>query len=96
MLGGILFLAADQDTLWTGVGLLTVYSAGLAVPFLISALALDRFLQAFKEFRRFLPLVEKSSGVLLIMLGILLITGHFAWLAARLSEWTPGFIYDRI
>ena len=96
ILGAILTYAATQDTLWAGVGLLTVYSAGLAVPFLISALALDRFLQAFKQFRHLIPLVEKSSGFLLIILGILLITGRFTVLAAYLTRFTPEFILNRI
>ena len=96
ILGAILTYGMVQETLWAGVGLLTVYSAGLAVPFLISALALDWFLQAFKRFRRFIPLVEKSSGILLIMLGILLITGYFSVLASYLTRFTPEFILNRI
>ena len=96
ILGAILTYAGTQDTLWAGVGLLTVYSAGLAVPFLISALALDRFLQAFKQFRHLIPLVEKSSGILLIILGILLMTGRFTVLAAYLTRFTPEFILNRI
>jgi len=96
ILGAILTYAGTQETLWAGVGLLTVYSAGLAVPFLISAIALDWFLQAFKKFRHLIPLVEKSSGVLLIVLGLLLITGRFTVLAAYLNRFTPEFILNRI
>ncbi len=96
VLGAILTLAATQDTVWAGVGLLSVYSLGLAIPFLISALLLDLFLGAFSRFRRFLPLVEKGSGVLLIMLGLLLMTGMFTILNNLLIPITPDWILNRI
>jgi cytochrome c-type biogenesis protein len=78
------------------VGLLFVYSAGLAVPFLLAALALERFLSAFKRFRRFIPWMERASGALLVILGLLLITGTFTILSGYLARLTPGFILDRI
>lgn len=96
ILGAILTYGFTQDTMWAGVGLLSVYSAGLAVPFLITSLALDTFLQAFKRFRRWIPVVEKASGVLLILLGILLMTGQFTVLSNYLTRFTPGFILERI
>ncbi|GMV07753.1 MAG: cytochrome C biogenesis protein CcdA [Gemmatimonadota bacterium] len=96
VLGAILTYGFSQDTMWAGVGLLSVYSLGLAIPFLIAALALDWFLQAFKRFRRFIPVVEKSSGVLLVFLGILLMTGTFTWLSGLLTQFTPAFILERI
>jgi cytochrome c-type biogenesis protein len=82
--------------MWAGVGLLSVYSLGLAVPFLAAALALDRFLQAFKRFRRWMPWVERASGVLLVLLGILLITGRFTVMSAWLTNFTPSWILERI
>lgn len=96
VLGAILTYGFSQDTMWAGVGLLTVYSLGLAIPFLVAALALDWFLQAFKRFRRFIPVVEKASGVLLVFLGILLLTGSFTILSSWLARFTPEFILDRI
>jgi cytochrome c-type biogenesis protein len=96
VLGGILTYAYVQDTFWSGVGLLFVYSMGLAVPFLLTALALDRFLLGFKRFRRFLPAVQVASGVLLIVLGILLITGSFTVLTSWLIQFTPDFLMERI
>lgn len=95
VLGAILTLAGTQDTVWEGVGLLSVYSAGLAVPFLISALALDWFLSAFSRFRRFLPMIEKLSGVMLILLGLLLMTGTFTLLSTWLLPFTPDWILER-
>ena len=96
VLGAILTLAATQDTVWAGVGLLSVYSLGLAIPFLISALALDWFLGAFSRFRRFLPLIEKVAGVMLIIMGLLLMTGTFTILNAYLLQFTPDWLYERI
>lgn len=96
VLGAILTYGFSQDTMWAGVGLLSVYSLGLAIPFLVAALALDWFLQAFKRFRRFIPVVEKASGVLLIFLGVLLLTGTFTILSGWLTRFTPDFILDRI
>jgi cytochrome c-type biogenesis protein len=96
VLGGILTFAAVQDTFWSGMGLLFVYSLGLAIPFFLTALALDRFLGAFQRFRRFLPAVQVGSGVLLIVLGLLLVTGSFTMLTAWLVQFTPDFLIERI
>ena len=96
VLGGILSLAGTQGTVWAGVGLLSVYSMGLAIPFLLSALALDSFLKAFSRFRTLLPIVEKASGVMLIVLGLLLVTGSFTILSAYLVRFTPEWIQSRI
>jgi cytochrome c-type biogenesis protein len=96
ILGAILTYGFSQDTMWAGVGLLSVYSLGLAVPFLIAALALDWFLQTFQRFRHWIPIIEKASGVLLILLGILLITGQFTLLSTWLTRFTPAFILERI
>ncbi|MDX1647138.1 MAG: cytochrome c biogenesis protein CcdA [Longimicrobiales bacterium] len=96
ILGAILTYGMTQETMWAGVGLLSVYSLGLAVPFLLASLALDRFLQSFQRFRKWIPVVEKASGVLLVILGILLLTGQFTVLASWLTRYTPAFILERI
>ncbi len=95
-LGAILTYGMAQDTMWAGVGLLTVYSLGLAIPFLLASIALDWFLQTFQKFRAWIPVVEKASGVLLILLGILLLTGQFTLLASWLSQYTPAWILERV
>ena len=96
VLGAILTFAASQDQFWAGVGLLFVYSLGLAVPFLLSALALDAFLKVFSRFRRFLGVIQVASGVLLVILGLFLLTGTFSTLSSYLTRFTPDFILDRI
>lgn len=96
VLGGILSLAATRDGTMDGVRLLGVYSAGLAVPFLLATLALDRFLGAFKRFRRWLPWVNRVSGALLLAMGILLVTGSFTLLAGYLIRFTPDFLLQHL
>lgn len=91
-LGAILTLGMTQETVWAGVGLLSMYSLGLALPFLLASLALDRFLSAFKRFRRWMGVVEAVSGVLLIGLGILLLTGQLTRLSAWLFRFTPSWL----
>jgi cytochrome c-type biogenesis protein len=79
-----------------GMGLLAVYSAGLAVPFLLATLLIDRFLGAFRRYRHLLPWVSRASGVLLIVVGVLLLSGSFSTLAALLSRWTPEALQKRL
>jgi cytochrome c-type biogenesis protein len=96
VLGAILTFGLSQDTVWTGAGLLAVYSAGLAVPFLVTALAMDRFLITFARFRRFMPAVQVASGGILVVMGLLLMTGSFTRLSGYLIRFTPSFILQRI
>ncbi|MDT8436487.1 MAG: cytochrome c biogenesis protein CcdA [Gemmatimonadota bacterium] len=96
ILGGILTFAATRQTMTEGLVLLGVYSAGLAVPFLASSLAMSSFLGAFARFRRWIPLVEKASGALLVAVGLLLASGRFTAMAAWLTRFTPEFILERI
>jgi cytochrome c-type biogenesis protein len=89
VLGGILGLAATTSDLSRGMLLLGFYSAGLAVPFLLAAVALESFLEWFQRFRRFLPWVMRVSGALLVLVGILLVSGEFTRLAGWLQSLTP-------
>jgi cytochrome c-type biogenesis protein len=85
VLAGILGLAANQDTVARGIILLFVYSLGLAVPFLLTSLVMDRFLSFYSRFRRHLGTVEIVSGVLLVAIGGLILSGRFTWLASKLG-----------
>ena len=96
VLGAILGLAATSTDVTRGMLLLGVYSAGLAVPFLIAAVAVESFLGWFQRFRRFLPWVMRASGVLLILVGVLLVTGEFTRLAGWLQGLTPQVLKERI
>ena len=96
ILGGILTLAATQAGLGQGMGLLAVYALGLAIPFLLTALALDRFLVWFQRFRPYIVWVDRIAGAMLIVLGILLVTDSFTLLAGYLQGLTPRFLRDRL
>jgi cytochrome c-type biogenesis protein len=96
VLGGILGLAATSADVSWGMVLLAVYSAGLALPFLIAAVALESFLDWFQRFRRFLPWVMRISGALLVFVGILLVTGEFTRLAGWLQSLTPDFLREQL
>jgi cytochrome c-type biogenesis protein len=85
ILATILALAASQDTVLKGTFLLAVYSLGLAVPFLLTSLGIDRFLSFYGRFRRHLHTVEVASGVLLIVIGALVLTRHFTMLSGYLG-----------
>jgi len=96
ILGAILTMAAAQASLARGAGLLTAYALGLAVPFLVAAVALDRFLVWFQKFRPYLVWVERVAGVLLIVLGLLLVTDRFTLLASWLQGLTPELLKSRL
>jgi cytochrome c-type biogenesis protein len=96
ILGAILTLAATRADVAQGVGLLFVYSLGLAIPFVLSAVALTAFLAWFQKFRRYVRYVEWVAGILLILVGLLLVTGRFTVLASWLVQFTPDFLLERI
>ncbi len=88
ILGTILGFAATEDTVGKGVLLLAVYSLGLAVPFLLTSLGIDRFLAFYGRFRRHLHKVEVASGILLIFIGVLIFSRHFAIINTWLSHFS--------
>jgi cytochrome c-type biogenesis protein len=96
VLGAILGLAATSNDVLRGMLLLSVYSAGLAIPFLIAAVAVDSFLEWFQRFRRFLPWVMRISGVMLVLVGVLLVSGEFTRLAGWLQGLTPDFLREQL
>ncbi|MBI9089481.1 MAG: sulfite exporter TauE/SafE family protein [Desulfobacterium sp.] len=81
LLGSILIVAGNQETIFQGMLLLGVYSAGLALPFILISLFINRLLEIMKRATRVLMYVNKVSGILLIVLGVLLITDHLGILA---------------
>jgi cytochrome c-type biogenesis protein len=85
ILGTILGFAAAQNSVSKGILLLTIYSLGLAVPFLLAALGIERFMKFYSGFRRHMHAIEVASGGLLIALGVLLVLGRFTLLARYFS-----------
>jgi cytochrome c-type biogenesis protein len=85
ILAAILALAAQRQTVFQGMFLLAVYSAGLAVPFLLTSVGLGQFLKIYGGFRRHLQTVEIASGVLLIALGVLIACNKFTLISNYFS-----------
>jgi cytochrome c-type biogenesis protein len=85
ILAVILGFAAEQDSVFKGIALLAVYSMGLAVPFLLTALGIERFLKFYSRFRAHMHAIEVASGALLIALGVLLVLGRFTIISNYLS-----------
>ncbi len=85
ILAGILAVAAQQDSVARGIGLLAIYSLGLAVPFLLTSLGINRFLKFYQRFRKHLRRLEVASGVMLVLLGVLIASNQFTRLAGYLS-----------
>jgi cytochrome c-type biogenesis protein len=85
ILAAVLVLAANTETISRGVFLLAVYSIGLAVPFLLTALGINQFLRFYHGFRRYLHAVEVLSGVLLLFVGGLIFLNRLTWLSGKLG-----------
>jgi cytochrome c-type biogenesis protein len=91
ILGGIIGLAATSGGWRSGLLLSAFYSAGLAVPFLITGLGINQFLGFYKNFRKHLHKVEVVSGVVLILVGVLVMTGQSTQLASsRIASLIPN------
>ena len=87
ILGAILFYAATKDSIVLGIILLATYSLGLAIPFFLSSLALQVFLEYYGRLRKHLRLVSLISGSLLVVVGVLLATNYFALLSRGFNRW---------
>src|SRR5437016_5695684 len=81
----VLTIAAASDKIQRGVLLLAVYSAGLGIPFLLTALCIGKFMTFYKNFRKYLHAVELFSGALLLFVGALVFVNKLTWLTAKLS-----------
>jgi len=82
ILGGIIGLAATSGGWRSGLVLSAFYSAGLALPFLLTGLGINQFLSFYKNFRRHLHKVEVVSGIVLILVGLLVMSGRSTLLAS--------------
>ena len=77
ILASILIMAATQGTIAKGTFLLLIYSLGLAIPFILTALFVSKFLTLFNSLKKYYKVIEIISGTLLILMGILIISGGF-------------------
>ena len=90
ILAAILAVAASKETVAKGASLLAVYSAGLGIPFLIAAFAIEPFAAFIARFRVYLGVVEKAMGALLVLTGIAFLTGFVTEASFWLLEWFPA------
>src|SRR5215467_13267089 len=91
ILGGIIGLAATSGGWRSGLVLSAFYSAGLAVPFLLTGLGINQFLSFYKNFRKHLHKVEVVSGIVLILVGVLVMSGQSTQLAtSKFMSWFPN------
>ena len=89
ILGSILAFASMEDSIYKGILLLSLYSLGLAVPFVLSGLLIKKFLIFSKSAKNYLIKVKKISGIILIITGILIVTGKLQILGFYLIEYFP-------
>ena len=91
VLAAVLMVAGTGDSVGYGASLLGAYALGLGIPFLLAALAVQRFIAFSKRFRRHLGTIEKAMGALLVLTGVLFITGSMQDIAYWLFETFPVF-----
>ena len=91
ILGGILAIAGSKSSVGEGITLLAVYSLGLGIPFLLTSLAINQFFGAARKIRRYYHAVELTSGALLILIGVLIITGQLTIITRYLQPYLPSF-----
>jgi cytochrome c-type biogenesis protein len=80
ILGAILALAWSSQTVGQGALLLSIYSLGLGIPFVLIGLIWGAIMPLWKSINRYLVVISIASGILLIVIGILILTGNLAWL----------------
>ncbi|MFP6655250.1 MAG: cytochrome c biogenesis CcdA family protein [Myxococcota bacterium] len=85
ILGAVLTLAGSRETVFEGITLLAVYSAGLAIPFLIAGWSIDHFFSAFAKMKKHFRKLEIGSGIMLIGVGLLLATNQLGWFNAHFT-----------
>ena len=96
IVGSILFLASTGETVLEGMGLLFIFSLGLAIPFLILAAGMGSLAHRVRLVSRFTPLLSRIGGALLIVVGLLLLTGQWEIFAGYTYRWFNFFHYDHL
>lgn len=91
VLASLLLFAGSEETMFRGMILLGAYALGLGVPFFASAVALNWFLVASAGVRRWVLPLERAAGTVMVLVGVLLFTGHFAAITAFLAQFPAVF-----
>jgi cytochrome c-type biogenesis protein len=92
ILAGILVLASNQETITQGMGLLLAYSLGLGIPFLITGIGFNLFLEFFAKVKKYFRIIEAISGVFLMVIGVLIFFNAMGFLSAILVRLFPGLL----
>jgi cytochrome c-type biogenesis protein len=93
ILGSILILASASENMTTGMIMLLAYSTGMAIPFFGGSLAINVFFKYFKAFRKYLNVVHITSGIILIIVGLLLVTDYITVLNSYAASLTPKWLW---
>src|SRR3954469_24929982 len=96
ILGSILTYAATQAEVSRGVGLLAAYSLGLAIPFVLAAVLIERFVAVFQRMRSGMIWVSRISGALLVVVAVLMLTDYLTVITGVLQAWTPAALKSRL
>jgi cytochrome c-type biogenesis protein len=89
ILGSILAFASMEDSIYKGISLLSLYSLGLAIPFVVSSLIIKKFLIVSKKSKSYLSKIKKFSGIILLITGILIVTEKLQTIGFYLIEFFP-------
>tara|TARA_B100000029_G_C17467465_1_gene920759 strand:- start:82 stop:798 length:717 start_codon:yes stop_codon:yes gene_type:complete len=90
ILGSILTLAAMEESISEGIILLLFYSLGLAIPFIISGILIDKFLLFSKKFRKNIIIITKGGGIILLLTGVAILTNQLQVLGFFILEYFPS------
>ncbi len=96
ILASIYTYASTRETMGEALALLVAYSLGLAVPFVVSAVAVDRFMVFFRRIKRHMLWMQRATGAVMVAIGVLMVSGRFTVLASYLNRFTPEFLLNRL
>ncbi|SFF05392.1 cytochrome c biogenesis CcdA family protein [Alteribacillus iranensis] len=89
VLGSILALASQSDTMLSGMAMLFIYSIGMGIPFLLVAIFYSKSLHKLRRFHKLMPRIQKAGGVVMIIMGVMLFFGYFQMLSSYLAQFVP-------
>ncbi|SDH27984.1 cytochrome c-type biogenesis protein [Alteribacillus persepolensis] len=89
VLGSILTMASQSETMTAGMLMLFVYSIGMGIPFLIVALFFSKSLHKLKHFHKWMPRLQKTGGVVMVIMGLMLFFGYFQMISSYLARFVP-------
>ncbi|SFP97203.1 cytochrome c biogenesis CcdA family protein [Salibacterium halotolerans] len=89
VLGSILTLASQGETMFSGMAMLFIYSVGMGIPFLLVAIFYSKSLHKLRRFHKLMPRIQKAGGIVMIIMGVMLFFGYFQMLSSYLAQFVP-------